>query len=90
MATLREKYTEIMGTGRKVESFLVDGGGFLAKIRDVGEDYIEIDCFDDENVDDEGEYNRVAHNLLPFSVVQIVSLWSVEVDRDRIKRMMGK
>lgn len=81
--TMRDRLISLMEQKLMVELYFAPGNTYyMAKILQVGEDFVEFEAYD------ESQDIAIAHNILPLSCLNGVTVNSIECERERLEKLL--
>jgi len=81
---LRDRLNQLLDRGELVELYFAPASTyFLARLTQVGQDFIEFDACDEEE-------HVIAHNLVPLSLLMTVTTASTERSREKLEILLRR
>jgi len=80
--TMRDRLIQLLDDKKRVELYFGDSGNcYLADLIGVGEDYVEFNALNEEE-------DPVAHNIMPLDLLVGITVWSSDLDREKLERLV--
>ncbi|MEB3187681.1 MAG: hypothetical protein VKP72_09620 [bacterium] len=81
---LRDRLNQLLDRGELVELYFAPASTyFLARLTQVGQDFLEFDACDEEE-------NIIAHNILPLGLLMTVTTMSTERSREKLEMLLRR